>query len=276
VGRGANGRRIALSAVKMLAAGYDRLHPHRRGIVVLGYHRTGRRTSVRVDLPEWLFEEQIARLAAGPGVIGIDGALAALSDPAPTEPDPVVVTFDDGTRDFTDVALPILVRHRVPATLYVATDFIETGRSFPNDGKPASWAALADALSTGLVTIGSHTHSHTLLDRITEGEVIEELDRSIGLIGDRLGVEALHFAYPKALGGSPHAEWQVRSRFKSAALAGTRPNPYERTDPHRLNRSPIQLEDGLDYFERKARGGMRLEDDLRRLASRRRFASAVT
>jgi hypothetical protein len=72
------------------------------------------------------------------------------------------------------------------------------------------------------------------------------------------------------------AQQQVRSQFASAALAGTRPNLYQRTDPWRLNRSPIQLEDGLRYFERKVRGGMRLEDDLRRLASRRRFASAAS
>jgi peptidoglycan/xylan/chitin deacetylase (PgdA/CDA1 family) len=271
-------RRSARRAVKGAAALSDRARPPGRGVVILAYHRVGRRSTLSVDLPAWLFAEEMARLAAGPGVVALDAALARLATGAKPAAltDPVAVTFDDGTADFVEVALPILALHRVPATLYVATDFVETGRSFPDSGSPTSWSALADALSTGLVTIGSHTHTHALLDRLPAAAVAGELDRSIGLIGERLGVDARHFAYPKALAGSPAADRAVRARFASAALAGTRANPYGRTDPHRLARSPVQVEDGLAYFARKAAGGMRLEDELRRVAGRRRFAGATT
>ena len=85
-----------------------------------------------------------------------------------------------------------------------------------------------------------------------------------------------HFAYPKALGGSPEAEAEVRRRFRTAALAGTRPNPWGATDLHRLRRSPVQISDGVRWFRRKAAGGLGLEDDLRRLRNRRRYAGAVT
>jgi peptidoglycan/xylan/chitin deacetylase (PgdA/CDA1 family) len=243
---------------------------------VLCYHRVGRRSASRVDLPGWLFEEQLARLTAGPGVVDLDGALAALAGVPPSGPDRVAVTFDDGTADFAEEALPLLVRYKVPATLYVATDFVERGRPFPEDGLPLSWSALADAVSTGFVTIGSHTHSHALLDRLPASEIDEELDRSIDLIRERLGLGPRHFAYPKALPGSPAADRAVRQRFASAAVAGTRANPYGRTDPYRLARSPIQVEDGLDFFTRKVGGGMRVEDDLRRLVNRRRLAGATT
>jgi peptidoglycan/xylan/chitin deacetylase (PgdA/CDA1 family) len=248
----------------------------RGGLVVLLYHRVGGRTASRVDLPSSLFEEQVARLAAGPGVVDLDKALTALAGPPPGEPGALVITFDDGTADFVDEALPILVRHRVPATLYVATDFVERGRSFPGNGTPLSWSALADAISTGLVTVGSHTHNHALMDRLPAGAVDEELDRSVALIGERLGVEARHFAYPKALAGTTTADRAVRARFASAALAGTRANPYGGTDPYRLARSPVQVDDGLDFFDRKVVGGMRMEDDLRRLVNRRRLAGATT
>jgi peptidoglycan/xylan/chitin deacetylase (PgdA/CDA1 family) len=261
--------------MKWTAAAYDRVHQRQRGITVLAYHRVGRRTTVRVDLPDWLFEEQMERLSCGPGVTDLDSALRALAaGEAPAAPDPVVVTFDDGTADFVDVTLPLLVRYGIPVTIYLATDFVETGRSFPDEGQPVSWAALADAVSTGLVTIGSHTHSHALLHRLPANAVPGELDRSIELIAERLGVPARHFAYPKALVGSAGAQLAVRARFASAALAGTRPNLYGRTDPYRLARSPVQVDDGVRFFERKARGGMRLEDDIRGLASRWRFAHA--
>jgi peptidoglycan/xylan/chitin deacetylase (PgdA/CDA1 family) len=245
-------------------------------VVVLLYHRIGRRSTLSVDLPTWLFAEQMARLAESGRVIDLDTALARLKEPSPGGPDPVVVTFDDGTADFAEVALPVLQAHRVPACLYVATDYVDRQRGFPACGAPMSWAALADTVSTGLVTIGSHTHTHALLDRLDAGLVADELDRSIGLIGDALGAPPDHFAYPKAVPGSVQAEAAVRERFVSAALAGTRSNPYQATDAYRLARSPIQVEDGLGWFAHKAAGGMRLEDELRRLANRWRYAGAVS
>ena len=198
-----------------------------------------------------------------------------------------MVTFDDGTADFVEVALPILVRHQVPVTLYLATAFVEDEVEFPSGGRPVSWSALRDACSTGLVDIGSHTHTHRLLDRTEPADAVEELDRSVDLIGQRLGRVALDFAYPKAVPGTPEIARLVRGRFRSAALAGTRVNPFRTadqrsarpsrvTDPHRLSRSPIQVSDGMQYFERKLAGGMALEDSFRRAVNRVRYARAGT
>ena len=66
----------------------------------------------------------------------------------------------------------------------------------------------------------------------------------------------------------------MRDRFRSAALGGNRPNPYGATDPHRLARSAIQRRDGMRFFERKAAGGMALEEAARRRLDRRRYAAA--
>lgn len=96
----------------------------------------------------------------------------------------------------------------------------------------------------------------------------------MGLIGQHLNVEVRHFAYPKALVPSPAAEAQVRSRFSSASLAGTRANPVG-ADVFRLRRSPIQVLDGERWFTRKLNGGLGLEDDLRGLVNRRRYREAV-
>jgi hypothetical protein len=76
--------------------------------------------------------------------------------------------------------------------------------------------------------------------------------------------------------GSPAADAAVRARFDSAAVAGTQVNAYGNTDPYRLARSPIQVSDGMRWFRRKATGGMRFEDDVRRLVNRKRYAGATT
>ena len=185
------------------------------------------------------------------------------------------MTFDDGTADLADVATPILVRHGVPATVYLATRFVDEGLDFPDDGTPLSWAAVRDMASTGLVTFGSHTHGHLLLDRLPPAEAVDELDRSKDLIEHHVGAPAHHFAYPKAVAASAEVEPLVRARYRSAALGGNRPNPYRGTDVHRLSRTAVQVSDGAAYFVRKARGGMALEDSLRRGLNRVRYRTSV-
>jgi peptidoglycan/xylan/chitin deacetylase (PgdA/CDA1 family) len=266
----------AAGLLKLVAAGRDALGSRRDGAVVLLYHRVGGGSGLAIDLPPALFAAQVDELAAAERVVSLDALLALVArHEAPAEP-PVALTFDDGTADFADEAMPVLLQAGAAATLYLATDFIERGQSFPKGGTPLSWGALRDALSTGLLTVGSHTHTHALLDRLPSEQVGQELDRSVKLIEDRLGVTPQHFAYPKAVLGSAAAQEAVRLRFRSAAIAGTRPNPYGQTDPFRLSRSPVQVADGMRWFRQKARGGMALEDDVRQLVNRRRYAGAVT
>ncbi|HEX5587926.1 MAG TPA: polysaccharide deacetylase family protein [Acidimicrobiia bacterium] len=266
----------ARTAVKIAAASADRVRRLGPGLVVLIYHRVGQRAAIEVDLSRAAFADQIAFLAATGSVVTLDEGLTRLADADAPRVPMIAVTFDDGTTDFVDEALPVLVQHGVPATLYVATRFIDEGIAFPDDGAPLSWAALGDARASGLLDVGSHTHSHALLDRLPPSEVPHELDRSIALIEEHVGVTPRHFAYPKAVAGSREADLAVRARFASAAIAGTRSNRYGTTDPHRLARSPIQVSDGDRWFRHKVDGGMALEDTLRRFANRRRYADATT
>ena len=269
---------IVARALKIASAVADVVRRPGTGLVVLIYHRVGG-VGGSVDLDPARFDDQMAELAASGRVGTLDAGLdhVARVDPgAAAAGTPVAITFDDGTTDLIDHALPILVRHQIPITLYLATKFADEGLAFPGGGPAVSWAALRDACSTGLVDVGAHTHSHVLLDRLPEHRIDDELDRSNGLIEEHLGHPARHFAYPKAVLGSPAAQAAVRARYTSAAVAGTRANPVGATDPHCLARSPIQVADAMGWFRRKARGGLRLEDDLRRLANRRRYAEATS
>ncbi|MBV8951829.1 MAG: polysaccharide deacetylase family protein [Actinobacteria bacterium] len=229
-----------------------------------------------MDLPRAQFDAHMAILAGRGDAWTLDEALASLQRPDPPPRDPVVVTFDDGSSDFADTVVPIVVEHRIPVTLYLATGYVDEQRALPHGGRPLSWAALRDARSTGMVTVGSHTHGHTVLARVPASMAGEELDRSIELIGAHLGAAAEHFAYPKGLAGSPAVAAEVRKRFRSAALAGTRTNTYGATDPYRLHRSPVQAADGIRWFDAKLRGGMALEGDVRRALDRVRYARATT
>lgn len=260
---------IARSAVKSSASVIDKVRTPPTGVTILIYHRVGAGSGGEMDLPPEAFDIQLQWLNEQRQVITLDDAVDLVTGNTDRQVTgrEVALTFDDGTEDWVDNVLPALERHHTPAAFYVATSFISQSSA----AAPAlSWSGLGELASSNLVTIGSHTHGHMLLDRLDADRTAQELDRSIDLLEEHTGSTPQHFAYPKAVLGSPAAEAAVRSRFRSAVIAGTRPNPLG-TDPFRLHRSPIQASDDQRWFQKKAAGGMRAEDDLRRTANRLRY-----
>lgn len=78
------------------------------------------------------FEEICRWLANWFRVLDLDDALVRLrQNQLPARA--AAITFDDGYADNHDIALPILQRHRLTATFFVATNYLDGGRMW-NDG----------------------------------------------------------------------------------------------------------------------------------------------
>lgn len=102
----------------------------RRGLVLL-YHRVAEPgtdpQALCVSPAHFAEHAEILKRRSRPSRLGAlckgarDGGLASGS---------VAVTFDDGYKDNLDAAKPILERHGVPATVYVTTGQVGTGREF--------------------------------------------------------------------------------------------------------------------------------------------------
>jgi peptidoglycan/xylan/chitin deacetylase (PgdA/CDA1 family) len=209
-------------------------------LVVLLYHRVGNGEG-EIELPLDVFEDHLAYLADREHVVNLGDAVRSGT------PGGVVVTFDDGYADFAERVVPVLVRHSIPATLYLATAPVGNG---PHS---LSWSQLADAVSTGLVTVGAHTHTHADLSNAAEEVCEEEMRRSKELIEDRLARSCRHFAYPWAV-SSPIADRVARRLFDSAAVGAWRTNRKGRLDPYRLGRTPVLRSDGRMFFRAKVKG----------------------
>lgn len=104
----------------------------RRSLVVLTYHRIADKEPVLddgvVSASPAEFAEQMGMLRERATPLSIDQVADILRHRLPVPDNAVLVTFDDGYRDNWESALPILRRLGVPATFFVATGFIETGR----------------------------------------------------------------------------------------------------------------------------------------------------
>jgi len=230
-------------------------------LVILLYHRVGVEAR-EIGLPTPVFEAHLSHLADRGNVVSLDEAMGDGPDGG------IVVTFDDGARDFHEHALELLVRYRIPAVLYLATGYPQGDEvhTLPA-GEGLSWTQLQEAVATGLVTVGSHTHSHMSLLEASESDAESEMRRSKELIEDRLGTPCRHFAYPFAM-SSEGADRAARRLFDTAATDAWRTNRRGRTDPHRLGRTPVLRSDGKAFFRAKVAGMLDREASIYRALGR--------
>ena len=109
----------------------------------------------------------------------------------------VVITFDDGFRDFYTHALPILQEHQFPATMFVVSGFVGSQPTSFEDKEFMSWGEMREIESLG-ITIGSHTVSHPRLHSLPWKDIERELKESKQSIEDRLGQPVSSFSHPYA------------------------------------------------------------------------------
>ena len=129
-------RSLAHRVVQHASLFVDRVAAPHLGVSILIYHRVGGGTKSLVDLEVDEFRRQLKMLAQQRNVITLDEAIRGLSREDHSVDGSVVLTFDDGTADFVDVAVPLLVEFHLPATLYVATQFVDEQIPFPWGAPP--------------------------------------------------------------------------------------------------------------------------------------------
>ena len=86
------------------------------------------------------------------------------------------------------------------------------------DNLALTWDELAEMLSSGLLTLGSHTQSHPMLTKIPTEEVRQELLESKNLIEQHLSISVNHFSYPHSAYNMEIANELRLIGYKSATL----------------------------------------------------------
>jgi len=182
-----------------MAASRATAHP-----VILTYHSISEGDSPLKVSPK-LFAEQMEWLAAvklhNLRVISLTELMDHWGDVASLEPGCVVLTFDDGYADFHSNAAPVLLRLKLPATVFLPTAFVGRTNAWP--GQPAwvkeewlmDWEQIRELSEAG-IDFGSHTAGHPNLCSLDRATVERELTESKHEIEQRLGRPVRHFCYP--------------------------------------------------------------------------------
>src|SRR5258706_6325871 len=159
----------------------------KRSVPILLYHHV----SPEREITPRVFEDHVRFLTeAGYDSLSMDELVRestsgnAMSVPA------VALTFDDGYHNNWEQAFPILKKYGFRATIYIVTERIGTEGFL-------SWDEVKRMADSGLITFGSHTHTHRHFIRKEPYQNLEEeLEKSKSLIETHLKTPCRHLAWP--------------------------------------------------------------------------------
>ena len=246
----------------LIAAG---LASSERALPVLMYHsisddpEAGVSPYYKTTTSREAFEMHVCRLSErGYQSVDLAEGLRLLNTKVPTTTKPVVITFDDGFRDFYDLAFPILKKHGQTAVMYLPTALIAGNRRSFKGRECMTWNEVRELREQG-VWFGSHTVSHPKLYELSWREIEEELAHSKEHLERELNEEITGFAYPFAF---PRQDQRFTDKFTQllrqlgyrncATTVVGRIRPGE--DPFCTKRLPVNACDDQALFDAKLAG----------------------
>jgi peptidoglycan/xylan/chitin deacetylase (PgdA/CDA1 family) len=206
------------------------------------------------------FAEQMRLLHdAGYSTLRVAEAVEGIRRNSPEMSKAVVITFDDGFRNFYSKAFPVLNQFGFTATVYLPTDHIgKTAKQFM--GRDClTWGEI-QALQEQGISFGSHTMSHPKLYGLPWDVIEREVSLSKQIIEQELGASVTSFAYPYAF---PQVDRLFKESFRRLLCGSGYTNGVcttigmcrASTDPFFLSRLPVNSCDDASFFRAKLLGG---------------------
>lgn len=238
---------------------------NRRKVTILCYHGVTERSQRAENDPGLQvqrdrFANQLEHLAQNYNVISLSEYLSARERGENLPAYTVVITFDDGYRNFLTVAAAELDKFRMPATMFLITERVREGAQGLNgnwtpadDETCLSWEEVRKLLETQATEFGSHTCTHQKLSQLAAAEAQRELRESLAAVNANLATPAVPLAYPYGDYSEELAK-QAKSLGYSCALTTDEGPNDPATDLFKLRRTLIGDDDDRYAFAARVSG----------------------
>ena len=244
-----------------------RIIPKRRpAIPILMYHsiseqdESGRHPYYRTSTSPAVFAAQMEYLhRSGYHTRSVAQSIARLEANLPDAARSVVLTFDDGYRDFYENAFPVLNQYGFTATVYLPTAFIGESTLQFKGQDCLTWSEVRELRASG-IAFGSHTVTHPQLHELDARSIEAEIVNSKSTIEEKTGTAVDSFAYPYAF---PQTDAGFTERLRGTLAQSGYKNGVctiigsadGASDRFFMGRLPVNSLDDAALFEAKLEGG---------------------
>jgi peptidoglycan/xylan/chitin deacetylase (PgdA/CDA1 family) len=153
----------------------------------------------------------------------------------------VLITFDDGWKSAKTIALPILKKYGFNAVIFLYTDLVN---SKPNS-MSLTWDEVRAMKESGVFEFGSHTVTHSDLNKISEAKLETELRESQRIIYENIGVKTAILAYPNGLFDRSVVVAMRKCGYRAGFTVIRGGNPFF-NNPFSLNRTMVYNSEKMD------------------------------
>lgn len=181
---------LTIGSVGQSAAGP--LPADRTAAVVLAYQQVDEPLYPAGNIASAQFARHVAELTGGDyNVVPLERIITALRDGNPLPDRTVAITFNGGYKSALQKAIPLLLEHDLPFTVFFAPEQVAQ-----NSPQYMSWDDLRRLARNPLVTLGLHPASYTRLAGEEDAEIRRQVNNALTLTRKELRRTPSFFAYP--------------------------------------------------------------------------------
>lgn len=163
-----------------------------KGAIIFAYHRIGEDGFPDTNLRISLFKSHIKEILTGDyNIMPVPKIIETLKNEEAIPPKTLGITFEGGHKSILENAVPLLLEHDLPFTVFISTDKADW-----NSEKYMNWRELKKLAENENVNIGVHPASYTRLAGLPENRIAEQINRAKGRYREELGKNPELFAYP--------------------------------------------------------------------------------